>query len=133
MEITRDLPKPIPGYPVCYWGVVESGVGAPVVIECWKVSKIPIRIQKPKYALSSSLVIFSQVAYFSSPITCLAYRLLCSTIMSIKDGVNMRSKTSEAFSGTGTVGPTDKLKSLMVSEVRLVDQSAGSVGIGIFC
>ena len=38
VEVARDLPEAIPGYPVCYGGVVESGVGAPVVIKCWKVS-----------------------------------------------------------------------------------------------
>ena len=49
--------------------------------------------------------------------------------LSMKDGVNISSKTSEAFSGTGTVGPTDELKSLLGTEVRLVDQSAGRVGV----
>ena len=90
-----------------------------------------MRMQNPIYALSSSQVIFSQVAYmyFSSPITCFAYRLLCLTTASMKDGVNISSKTSEAFSGTGTVGLTDELKSLLGTEVRLIDQSAGRVGM----
>ena len=38
VEVARDLPEAIPGYPVRYGGVVESGVGAPVIVECWKVS-----------------------------------------------------------------------------------------------
>ena len=92
--------------------------------------KIHMRMQNPIYALSSSLVIFSQAAYmYFSPITCFAYRLLCLTTASMKDGVNISSKTSEAFSGTGTVGLTDELKSLLGTEVRLVDQSAGRVGM----
>ena len=85
-------------------------------------------MQKPKYALSSSLVIFSQVEYFS-PIACFAYRLLWSTIVSMNDGVNIRSNTSEAVSGTGTVGPTEELKSLMVNDIKLEDQSVGRGGV----
>ena len=48
--------------------------------------------------------------------------------MSMRDGVNMRSNTSEAVSGTGMVGPTGESKSLMVSGVKLDDQSGGSGG-----
>ena len=90
-----------------------------------------MRTQNPKYALSSSssLVIFSHPAYFSFPITCFAYRLLCSTIVSMSDGVNIRLNISEAVSGTGTVGPTKELKLLMISDIKLEDQSVGRGGV----
>ena len=83
---------------------------------------MPIKIQKPRYALSSSLVIFTQELYLSSPITSLAYRLLCSTMASRSSGVKIRSKVSDGDSGMSTVGPTGELKGGMVSEVSVEDQ-----------
>ena len=64
---------------------------------------------------------FSQVTNFSSPMTYLVYRLVCLTLVSMRDGVNMSSKTSEGDSGTATVGPTGDDKSLIETELSMDD------------
>ena len=42
-------------------------------------------------------------------------------MVSVRDGVNMSSKTSEGDSGTATVGPTGDVKSLMETELSTDD------------
>ena len=75
----------------------------------------PIKIEKPKKAFSSSTVMGVHDRYFSSPIACLAYRLLWRTISSCRSSEKKSSKTSIGCWGMGVVGPTGEVKSLMVT------------------
>ena len=86
---------------------------------------MPIRMQNPRYALSSSFEIVLQALYFSSPITSFAYRLVCFTMSSRRSQVNESSKVLIGDSGMSTVGPTGELKGGMVTGVRVEDQEGG--------
>ena len=77
-------------------------------------------------AFSSSVVIFVQELYRTSPITCLAYLLLSSTIFCCRSAVKNNPNTSKGVSGIGTVGPTWEVNGLMVTGESCSDHEVGS-------
>lgn len=56
-----------------------------------------------------------------------------SLLVSMRDGVNMSSKTLEGDSGTATVGPTDDVKSLMETELSMDDYCGGDEAAEVPC
>ena len=70
-------------------------------------------------------MIFGHELNFSSPITSLAYILLCSAISSSKVGVKSSSNISDGDSGMATFGPTGELNGCTLTDVSIEDQEGG--------
>ena len=89
---------------------------------------MPMRMENPRKAFISSMVIFVHLANFSLPMTSSAYLLLSVTISIINSSVTKISKTSLGDSGMAVVGPTGELNDFTSTGFSVVVHTAGYDG-----
>ena len=69
-----------------------------------------MQVARSSKYLTSGIVTLLHLVNSSSPITCTAYTLLCSTISSSRSEEKKSSRTSTGEAEMGTVGPTGEVK-----------------------